>query len=330
MLAGKVEFHAGAYARHVAGERQFSSPIRPHPFALAASPSARFLRDMASPTSPPPLPGQKKGSVWPYIGAALGFIVLVSFALLAAHFAQQLKKKQAASQAAIEEIETSAATEREKMADSIEKGETSGSDEAIGRMKAQLEKSAGQMSPDDAAAARALTGYLSQMQTQAKTYEAALARFLEAEILAFKSTDHATLVAHRQIVADFAAANEQLTGLVARSEEIVRAALINAKVPNRTLEATMNGFNKGRAQRQLQLRIRAHDRTLGETSLAAIDLLEKNRGRWSRDEASGQLSFQDDATLKTFNELMEKVQHAADEQTKAQQELAAQMRAMGN
>lgn len=278
---------------------------------------------------PPPLPAPKKSNPWLYIGAAFGFIVMAAGVASLIVFTQQMKQKQAASKAAIEEIETSAATEREKMANSIEKGETSGSDEAIGRMKAQLEKSAGQMSPDDAAAARALAGYLTQMQTQAKTYETALARLLEAEVLAFKSTDRATLATHRQIVADFAAANEKLTDLVARSEEIARTALVDAKVPSRTVEATMNGFNKGREQRQLQLRIRAQDRTLGEASLATIDLLEKTRGRWSRDETSGQLSFQDDATLKTFNELMEKVQNAADEQTKVQQELATKMRAMG-
>ncbi len=284
---------------------------------------------MDTPNLPPPLPAPRKRNLWPYLATALGFLVLATGVGFAIYFTQLMKQKQAASQAAVEAIESSAATEREKMADSIERGDTGGSDEAIGRMKTQLEKSAGQMSPDDAAAARALAGYLTQMQTQARTYEAALARLLEADVLAFKSTDRATLGAHRQVVTDFAAANEQLTDLVARSEEIARTALVNARVPARTVEATMNGFNKGRPQRQVQLRIRAHDRTLGEASLAAIDLLEKTRGRWSRDEASGQLTFQDDATLETFNQLMEKVQNAAAEQTKAQQELATMMRAVG-
>ncbi len=279
-------------------------------------------------TAPPPLPEKKKTSPWLFIAPAVGFIVLIIIVAGGAFAFQSMKKKRAASQAALAEIQNTATEEREKLADSIEKGEISGSDDAIGRMKQQLEKSANQMAPDDAAAARALAGYLAQMQKQAQAYEAALKGLIDAEVLSFDLRDRAAIAGHRKLLVDFAAANDQLTDLVRRSEKLARTALTDAKVPERTIEATMTGFNKGRPQRQLQLRIREQDRILGEAGLAALDLLEKNWGRWSRDETSGELTFQDDAALAAFNEQMAKIQAAADEQGKAQQELAGQMHAM--
>lgn len=151
---------------------------------------------------------------------------------------------------------------------------------------------------------------------------------LEANVLSFQFSERATLEAHRKLVVQFSAANDRLTNLVQRSEEMVRAELVAAKVPAKLLESTMNGFNQGRPQRALQLRIRQHDHTLGEAGLAVLDLLDRNWGRWERDEVSGQLRFHDDATLATFNTLITQIQTAAEEQTRAQQELAAKMRAM--
>jgi len=284
---------------------------------------------MESPASPPPLPGKKKTNPWVIIGPVLGGIVLIALVASAAVTFQRMKQKRAAANAAFSEMQNAASDEREKMADSIQKGETSGSDEAIGRMKQQLEKSAAHMSRDDANAARALAVYLARMQEKAQAYEAALKRMLDADVLAFNFSDRAMIEPHRKLIVDFAAANDEMTDTVLRAEELARAELVTAKVPERTIEATMNGFNKGRVQRQLQLRIREYDHTLGEAGLATLDLLDKNWGRWSRDETSGQLRFQDDATLDTFNGLMTKIQTAADEQTRTQQELAVQMRAMG-
>ena len=267
--------------------------------------------------------------MWPFVVAALGFVALAAITTVSVIGVQHVRQKRAAQQLAHSEMQRSAAETRERIADSIEKGETKGSDEAIGRLKEQLEKSANQLSGDDAAASRAMAAYLAKMQTQAHDYEAALGNLLEEHVLEFSLRDRATIEAHRKLLKNFATVNDRLTDTVRRAEELARAELTAARISPRMIEATMAGFNKGRFQRQLQLRIREHDRTLGEAGLAAIDLLDEHWGRWSRDEASGQLQFQDDATLETFNELMAKIQNAADKQTKVQQELVEQMRAMG-
>lgn len=277
---------------------------------------------------PPPLPGPPKKRIWPIIAAGFGFVVLLAGTAAVTTFVQRMQARNAATQSALHEIEDSAAAAREAMADSLEKGEATGNDEVLGRMKEQLEKSASKMSGDDAAATRAMANYLAKMQIEARGYEAALARLLEANVLNFQISDRAEFEAHRQLVRDFAAANEQLTANVRNAETLARAELAAEKTSSRLTEETMAGFNQGRGQRQMQLRIREQDRVLGEASLGALDLLEKNWGRWSRDETSGQLSFEDDATLESFNALISQIEAAADEQTKVQQELAEQMRTM--
>jgi len=278
--------------------------------------------------NPPPLPTRKM-SVWPFVVAGV-VVVFFGLIILGATVAyKSYQHKRAEAKAAFEHMQQTASEERQKMADSIEKGEMPSHQEAIDRVKQELEKSASHMSRDDAAAARALSSFLTDMQVQLRTYEAAAGKMIEAEVLAFASPDRETLAKHRKLVVDFAAANEVLTDTVRKSESLARAALVSAKVPERTIEATMTGFNKGREQRQMQLRIREYDRVLGESALAAIDLLEKTRGKWSRNEASGQLTFQDDATLDTFNGLITKIQETGEAQTKVQQELAAKMRTMG-
>ncbi len=283
---------------------------------------------MDSSNLPPPLPGKKKSSVWPFIAAGMGFVVLMTLVALAAITLQRMKAKQAAARTALSDIQKSSVEAREKIADAMEKGEVTGSDEVIGRMKEQLEKSAGHLSGDDAAASRAMAAYLSKMQMQAREYEAALGRLISAEVLSFNLQDRSTLEAHRKLVREFAAANDQLTDTVRHAEELARTELKAAKVSARMLEATMTGFNKGREQRQLQLRIRDHDRTLGEAGLGALDLLDKNWGRWSHDKTSGQLRFEDDAALASFNTFITTIQTAAAEQTQVQQELVEKVRAM--
>jgi len=268
----------------------------------------------------------KKKSVWPYIGAVLGFLFLLSLVGLAALGMQRVKQKRARADAAFRDMEKTVAEERNKVADSIEKGEMGSTDDSVTRMKQQLEKSAEHLPRDNANATRALAAYLGKLQANARDYETALNKVLKADVLSFSFTDQATLDEHRQMVVEFAAANDKLADSIRHSEDMARAELVAAKVPDRVIESTMNGFNKARGQRQLQLQLRAHDKTIGEASLATFDLLKKNWGRWSRDQATGSLRFQDTETMNTFNELFDKIQKAATEQAEEQKELARQMR----
>ena len=110
-------------------------------------------------------------------------------------------------------------------------------------------------------------------------------------------------------------------------EDQVRAALEAAQIPPVTIEATMAGYTKGQAtQRPLEMQIRRCDQTLGESALAILDLLDQNWGKWKRNEVSGHLRFQDNATLATFNASIQKIQAAGAAQRNAQAELIAKIK----
>ena len=273
---------------------------------------------------PPPLPVRRKRRVW-IVFAVLGMIGLISLGALGA-LGTFAFRRAAERRASIKELENKAHEERERMADAMSRGEIGGGDAAIERMKGQLEKSAAKFSSGDAAAARALGAFLSKMQIQVREYEASAARLTEANVFSFAIRDRSTLEAHRQIVRDFLTSNAKLTDTLRNAEQLARAELDAANIPAKLRETTMAGFNQSQATRPLQLRIRAYDQTLGDAALATHDLLEKNWGKWSRDKTTGQIRFEEDATLSAYNALIEKVQTAADEQGKVQAELVARMR----
>ena len=230
--------------------------------------------------------------------------------------------------AATREIEKTTFEERQKMADLIESGSTSGGEAALGRMKDQLEKSAGTMTGGDAKTMQAMATVMGKIQAQVKEYETVLARVTEAEIFSFKIGANGTFADQRQLIGEFLVTNKRFTETLRNGGEMVRAELDNAGVPARVRDATVKGFENSQIKiRPLQMRIRGADQILGDSALAIFDLLEKNRRKWNPDKSTGSPVFTDDKTLEAYNGLIEKIQAAAAEQTTAQGELVQLMRA---
>lgn len=282
-------------------------------------------------TSPPPLPpAAGRSRLWILLIAVAIVVALAAVAAVAIAVPtfRRAQEKKAASRAAMEQFEKSANEERAKIADLIEDGNATGGGDALGRMKEQLEKSAGQFGAGDAGAARAMASFLGKMQAQMHEYEATVARMTEADVFSFHPRDKTVIEAHRQIVRDFLASNARFADTLARSDELVRAELDAAKVPAKARDAALRGVSRSQQSvRPLQIQIRKCDQTLGDSALAILDLLEKEWGRWSYDEAAGGRRFDDKATLLAHDVLIEKIQAAGEEQAKAQAAVAAKMRA---
>ena len=116
---------------------------------------------------------------------------------------------------------------------------------------------------------------------------------------------------------------------MADGEELVRSELDAAKVPASVRDASMSGFSRSHALlRPLQLQIRRCDKTLGDTSLLVLDLLDKHWGKWKLDAASKTLTFEDDAALVAYNAGIEKIDAAAAEQAEAQEQLIAKSKTL--
>jgi len=281
---------------------------------------------MVPPAIPPPLPGRSRSRLWLSLALVVGVVFLAAVIGAGVVSFQRVKQRAVAQRQALKELNKSADEIRARTAQDIKEGRTENTDASLGQLRDVLGKTASQLRGPDADAARAMGNFLGRLQEQMRDYNAAAGRFSDANVFTFDLPDRTTIEPQRVIVRDFLASNAQLTELMTHSIEKVRAELEAAKVPAAIRESTLAGFNRSQAAlRPLQLQIRRCDETLGNSALEALDLLDKNWGKWQRDPATTQLRFQDDTTLATYNALMIKVQETAAEQAQAQQEMAAKM-----
>lgn len=282
---------------------------------------------------PPPLPPshQSNKRLWAILAAVavvalIGLLALMALGFFSFRF---IRNRQAAVREATSQLEKTATEERAKMADQIRSGEVNGSDASLGRIKDQLEQSATKLSGSDAAAARAMASFMGKMQQQVRDYQAAATRFTQAQVFTPAYREFGGLEAQRQIVREFIEQNERLADTVRRSDQLLREEMDAVKVPPKARDSALAGFNKSQAAiRPVQARIRECDRTLADAALVALDLFERHWGRWRRDEATGKMLFADTATLVAYNALIERVQTAAADQAKAQEELVKVMSAV--
>lgn len=261
--------------------------------------------------------------------AAVAMVVMVGMLALGAlgFFGfQRVRDRRAAVREATSQLEKAAAEERAKMADLIRSGDVKGGDAALGRIKDELEKTSHRLGSADAAAARAMAGFMGKMQQQVRDYQAAAERFTKAQVFTPTYRDRATLESQREIVREFLKQNEKLADTVRRSDELLRAEMDAAMVPAKTRDSAVAGFNKSQAViRPLQARIRSCDRELGDAALIVIDLFERHWGKWHREPVMGRMVFDDQTALVGYNALLERMQAAANEQEKAQEELVKVM-----
>ncbi|WP_131989621.1 hypothetical protein [Chthoniobacter flavus] len=278
------------------------------------------------PSGPPPVPARKSYTGLIVACSLIGLVMIVGIVTGVTVFVKQ----QVVKREEIAKIEKSAAEERVKMADSIRDGNLADGNASLGRIKDQLGQSATHLSGADAAATRAMANYLGKIQANLQNYSTEMDKLMQAKVLSFDISDRATIEQHRQIIRDFLAANAKLIDILQHGEDLLRAELEAEKVPPFNRDQTLQGYQKSQAElRPLQMRVRQCDQTLGESALAVLDLLDKNWGKWERNEASGRLRFQDDATLSSFNDLVKKIQAAAADQEKAQREMIAKVKPTG-
>jgi len=239
-----------------------------------------------------------------------------------------LRDDHVAAREAARQLEKSAGEERVRMAQSIRNGEIHGGDAAMARIQGQLEKTAGQLGTADAAAARAMANFMGRMRSEVRDYQAAAARFTQAQIFRPSFADQAAIEESRKVVREFLAQNSRLSETLRNGESMLRAEMDSLRIPAPTRDSTLAGFNRSQAAiRPVQMRIRACDQTLGDAALVALDLFERHWGRWRQENSTGDIFFADEAARISYSALIQQVQTAADQQAQAQEELAVLMSA---
>ena len=203
--------------------------------------------------------------------------------------------------------------------------------DAVEKIKNKFEGSAASPDRSDAGSARAMAHFAARWQDLMREYATAAERFQKADVLSGNLRDRAEIETDRQIVRDFLAANAKLLHAGEHREEMMEAELDAEHVSDTRRMATIAGFRDAQAESgmyDLGVKIRHCGQTVGENSLAILDLLDQNWGKWNRDEAAKRIRFQDTATLDTYNDLVGKVQAAFLEQRKVQEQITAKSKAV--
>ena len=186
----------------------------------------------------------------------------------------------------------------------------------------EMTSASGAGAGEDALAARALSNYLAKLQAQVGEHEAAFSRLKEQKALAWNIHERAEIERDRQIVRDFLTTNSRLADTLQNGEGFIRAELGTAKVPAAVRESALTLYaNTEGPLLPLQMRVRHCDEAIGENALAVLDLLDFSWGTWQRDDATGELEFNNTVTLATFRDYVVKIEAAANERKDAEEEL---------
>jgi hypothetical protein len=278
---------------------------------------------------PPPIPSKNRLWIILTVVGLVAILALGAVAMVGYSVYEKNLRKRAAERAALAEMDETRNKVSSELAELVESGEVEGSGELVGKLKDQMEKSAANLDPTEAAALRGMAAFMGRMQRELGVYEKISREIDEEGVFSFNVTERAKLQKHREMIRAFQDSNSKLTELVTNSEDIVREALVEAKVPRLARDAALKQFQTTQAQvKPLQLQIRKADSALCDTSFSILDLLEKNWGKWRTEAETGNLVFDDDATLAAFQELQEKIMVIAQEQATAQEKLVEKMRTM--
>ncbi len=257
----------------------------------------------------------------------MALVVVIAVVVIGAQAMGRARERAMANRAARSEAERTVTEQREKMVDSLKTGDAAAGMEAVGQMRGQLERSASTMKGEDAAAMKAMAEVLRKIEVPGKGYAAAIARIKDEEVLQFRVTEKATFGKHREIVREFLARNDDLAAAVENTEKITRETMKQAGISQAKIDATVAGMARGEAlTHRLKAKIRAADKTIGESALGVLDQLEENWGKWHYDETAGHLVFKDNELLAAHNLLVGKIQDAGELQSKAQEKLVEVLR----
>ncbi len=267
-------------------------------------------------------PGQR-GAVYIRAGAGLGLLGLLG-AIAVPNF---VRARSAAlqNQAALQEVQTAANELRARAVASFNGGDKRPVDG--GQLQQSLNRAATRASGDTAAMLKASAAYAQKLQALKTAYERASQELVSAKVLATRNlAGPEQLQARRAVVRKFLAANEALKTHIQQSEANYRKELAGFQLPAEESESAVRAFRKAYGlQGPLLLEIREADERIGNATLAVLNLLEANWGRWSYDETAGVLRFDDSSVIGQYKDLMAQIRQAAAEQRAVQQRLAAVM-----
>jgi len=158
-----------------------------------------------------------------------------------------------------------------------------------------------------------------RIQEAATEHAANAKQMQEARVLAMNGvTQREQLEAKREVVRRFLASNEALKSLLVNEQAAYTETLAKLNVPQARIETESRVFQSSIRDKALILRKRETDQHIGNALLGALDFLDELWGQWNYNKEYDQVQFSPPGALKKYNDLLEAIQAAYQEQKELQ------------
>ncbi len=176
---------------------------------------------------------------------------------------------------------------------------------------------------DMALVAKAMEMHLAKQRSFTSAYNAALLAVTNPPVMNMKGVERREqLLAKKDLVNKYLAANEKLLGFTTKAETDLRENLVKLNSSPDTIDTGLKDYHASLADQDfIQQQIRATDQRAGTAMLAALNLLDANWGNWKYDAQKNTLVFQDDAVAVQYNQGLGDINAAKGEQAQLQRQL---------
>lgn len=200
---------------------------------------------------------------------------------------------------------------------------TNGQSVSLKKFSDALDQGAKTSTGDDALAYKATQAYLLRIQAVQGAYQTALSNLTAAHVLSTSNlVSRETLQERRELVQNFLKCNTNLKNFTAANEDNFQAEMARLNVSQATINEALEGFHKTAGPRQpVLLVMREQDDEMGRGMLAVLDLLDANWGRWSYDQNTRHVRFENPDAVAQYNADMKEISDAAKEQAISKNQL---------
>jgi hypothetical protein len=178
-------------------------------------------------------------------------------------------------------------------------------------------------SGDMALVTKAMEMHLVKQRSFFSAYNAAVLALTNPPVMNLKGVDRREqLMAKKELVNKYLAANEKLLGFTTKAETDVRQNLEKLNSGPDTIEAGLKDYHASMADSDfIQQQIRATDQRAGTAMLAMLNLLDANLGGWNYDADKNKVNFRDGAVGVKYYDALNEMTAAKAEQAQLQSQL---------
>jgi len=181
-----------------------------------------------------------------------------------------------------------------------------------------------QATPDDPLVAKAAAACVQKMMGLAASYTSANRALQQPPVLDMSMiTKREQVLARKDLVKKFLAANEKLEALAANGEEVFRKELALAHCSPEKTEATADAYARSIQDRKIVLlKLRNADERRATAMLGILDVMDSGFGQWKYDQDSKRLLFTDGGALHNYLSYRQAMDSAAEDQKKLQAQVS--------